>query len=78
MSTAELNRIKLDLISWINKLSDERTIEFLQGLRQSESENDWWNDVPDRHKEIIQSGIAEADMGDILTSAEFWNKLGND
>jgi hypothetical protein len=29
MSTAELNKTKLDLIDWINRLSDENVIAFL-------------------------------------------------
>jgi hypothetical protein len=29
MSTAELNKTKLDLIAWINRLSDENVIAFL-------------------------------------------------
>lgn len=37
MSTAELNKKKLDLIAWINRLSDENVIEFLEGLKKSES-----------------------------------------
>jgi hypothetical protein len=35
MSIAELNKKKLDLIAWINRLSDENIIEFLDGLKES-------------------------------------------
>lgn len=43
MSTAELNKKKLELIAWINRLSDENTIEFLEGLKMSKSKVDWWD-----------------------------------
>ena len=43
MSSAELNSIKLSLISWINQLSDKELITFLEGLRTSSSKNDWWS-----------------------------------
>ena len=37
MSTAELNKTKLYLISLINRLSNENVIEFIDGLKKSKS-----------------------------------------
>jgi hypothetical protein len=41
VSTAELNSIKLNLIAWINQLSDADVIGFLDGLRISRAKTDW-------------------------------------
>ena len=37
MSRAELNKKKLDLIAWINRLSDENSVEFLEGVKKSKT-----------------------------------------
>jgi hypothetical protein len=78
MSTAELNRKKLDLIAWINRLSDENTIEFLYGLKKSKSKNDWWDELSENQKEILQNGIDEIENGNVISSTEFWKELKND
>jgi hypothetical protein len=78
MSTAELNRKKLDLIAWINKLSDENTIEFLYGLKKSKSKNDWWDELSENQKEILQNGINDIENGNVISSTEFWKELKND
>lgn len=77
MSTAELNAKKLELIAWINKLSDEGIIEFLDGLRNSTPEEDWWDDLSERQQELVKKGLDDADNGRVVSSAEFWNSLKN-
>jgi hypothetical protein len=78
MSTAELNRKKLDLIAWINRLSDENTIEFLYGLKKSKSKNDWWDELSENQKEKLQNGIDDIENGNVISSTEFWKELKND
>ena len=78
MSTAELNRKKLDLIAWINRLSDENTIEFLYGLKKSKSKNDWLDELSENQKEILQNGIDDIENGNVISSTEFWKELKND
>ncbi len=77
MSTAELNGIKLNLISWINQLSDKDVISFLDGLRLSRANEDWWNELSDAQQKQILSGIKDADKGKLMGSKDFWKKLQN-
>jgi hypothetical protein len=77
MSTAELNGIKLDLIHWINKLSDSDLIQFLDGLRISREKNDWWEELPIDQKKQILAGIKDADDGNLMDSDKFWKNLSN-
>lgn len=77
MSTAELNEIKLDLINWINKLSDDDLILFLEGLRISTKKKDWWKDLSDSDKKQILAGIKDADEGKVMDSKTFWESLQN-
>ncbi len=75
MSAAEINGIKLNLIAWINQLSDTELITFLDGIRASRAKNDWWDELSDKQKKQILAGIKDADTGKLSSSKEFWNKL---
>lgn len=75
MSTAELNKKKLELIAWINRLSDENTIEFLEGLKMSKSKVDWWDELSTNQQKMIQTGLADIDKGNVISSAQFWKEL---
>jgi len=77
MSTAELNKKKLDLIAWINQLSDEHVIEFLDGLKDSETSVDWWDDLSTTQQQLIKSGLKDIETGNVLSSSQFWNALKN-
>ncbi len=77
MSTAELNKKKLDLIAWINTLSDERTIDFLDGLKSSGSNGDWWDELSISQQKSIRTGIDDIEKGHVITPSEFWNSLKN-
>jgi len=77
MSTAELNGIKLDLIGWINQLSDTDLIQFLDGLRISREKNDWWEELTATQKKQILAGVKDADDGKVMDSKKFWKNLHN-
>jgi hypothetical protein len=77
MSTAELNKKKLDLIAWINKLSDENTIELLSNLKESKLKTDWWNELPQSQKELIEIGLNDLAENKLMNAKEFWNELKN-
>lgn len=78
MSATELYKAKLDLIAWINQLSDVKMIEFLEGLRISETTTDGWDELPESHKVEIEKGLADLEKGNVISSAEFWRRLKND
>jgi len=77
MSTAELNEIKLDLIAWINQISDVDLISLLEGIRNSRSKGDWWDELSTNQKKIILSGLRDAEAGKLISSRSFWKKLKN-
>ena len=77
MSTAELNGIKLDLIDWISQLSDTDLIQFLDGLRISRAQNDWWKELSVAQKKQILAGLKDADEGKLMDSNNFWKNLNN-
>jgi hypothetical protein len=77
MKATDLNEIKLDLIDWIDKLSDTDLIQFLDGLRISRVQNDWWEELPIDQKKEILAGLKDADEGKLMDSKMFWKKLNN-
>ena len=77
MSSAELNQKKLDLIAWINRLSDENIIEFLDGLKRSKSKDDWWDGLSENQQKMLQNGIDDIEKGNVISSNQFWEALKN-
>jgi hypothetical protein len=77
MSAAEVNGIKLDLIAWINQLSDTDVISFLDGLRKSRAKEDWWDALSESQKKQILSGLKDAENGKLISSDDFWKTLKN-
>ena len=77
MTTAEINKTKLNLIAWINQLSDIEIISFLDGLKNSRSKNDWWEELSPAQQKIILKGIKDAENGNVMSSDDFWKKLNN-
>ena len=77
MSSAELNSIKLNLISWINQLSDKDLISFLDGLRVSSTKSDWWGELSTAQKKQVLAGLKDAEDGKAMESKKFWKSLSN-
>jgi hypothetical protein len=65
------------LIAWINRLSDENSIEFLEGLKRSESNDNWWNELSDNQQKVAQKGIDDIEKGNVVSSTQFWSELKN-
>jgi len=75
MTTQEINKTKLNLIAWIHQLSDMDLISFLDGLKNSRSKKDWWEELTPAQQKVILKGIKDADSGDFISSDEFWKKM---
>lgn len=77
MSSAELNTIKLNLISWINQLSDTDLISFLDGLRVSNAKSDWWNKLSAAQKKQVLAGLKDAENNKVMKSEKYWKILSD-
>lgn len=78
MSVAEIKKTKSNLVAWIEQLSDENMLTFLDELSNTKSDKDWWNSLSEAQKQNINEGINDADNDRIVSSAQFWNNLKND
>ncbi|MCE2769690.1 MAG: hypothetical protein LW711_06835 [Saprospiraceae bacterium] len=77
MQISELNKKKLDLIDWINQLSDKNTIELLDNLKSASSKDDWWDELSDNEQKKLQNGMNDIKKGNVISSAQFWKELKN-
>ena len=77
MSVTEIKRTKLSLIAWIEQLSDTNMLSVLEGLKDTKSKNDWWDDLSEVQKQHINQGLDDAENGRTVSSSEFWSTLKN-
>lgn len=77
MSVTEIKKTKLDLIAWIEQLSDVNMLTVLDGLRSSKSNNDWWDNLTENQKQHINEGLNDVENGRVVSSEIFWDKLRN-
>lgn len=77
MITSDIKGTKLNLINWINKLSDPDLIHFLEGLRVSMDNKDGWKELSASEKKQILAGLKDAEEGKVMDSVTFWNNLQN-
>ena len=77
MQISELNKKKLDLIDWINQLSDKNTIEFLDKLKSATSKETECAELTVEQQKILQKGMDDIENGHVISSAQFWKELKN-
>jgi hypothetical protein len=77
MSVAEINKTKLNLIAWIEGLSDVNMLIVLDSLRNSLESKDWWDELSESQKRHINEGLSDAENGRVHSSEVFWNKIKN-
>ena len=77
MSVAEIKQTKLKLIAWIEQLSDTSMLSFLEGLKESKSNSDWWDNLSESQKSHINEGLSDIKNDRVVSSSDFWNKLKN-
>ena len=69
--------VKLELIEWLTKLDDDDTLQYLKVVKDLKDNNtDWWNDLPDEHKQGIQRGLSDIDNGKVVPHDEVVKKYG--
>jgi len=77
MSLTEIEETKLNLIAWIEQLSDTSMLNILDGLKNSRTDSPRWETLSDAHKQHINEGIEDDEQGRVISSEEFWKNLKN-
>jgi hypothetical protein len=64
MRIMDLSARKIDLISWISNLRDERILSRIETIKKEEP--DWWDTISDEEKAEIEEGLAQLDRGETI------------
>ena len=60
---------KIELIQWLSVIDDAVLLEKIADLRNG-SVRDWWDQIPEKEKNSIDRGIADADAGKLKPHSE--------
>jgi len=60
----DIARRKINLISWILNLQDEKILSRIETVKGEES--DWWDTISDEERAEIEEGIAQLDRGESI------------
>jgi hypothetical protein len=72
MSSAEMNRLKLDLINWIQGLKEPGLLQALHNLKSGRSQPDWWDELTEHDKKEILLGLDDLKEGRVMTSDQIF------
>jgi len=64
MKIMDLAARKIDLISWISNLRDEKTLARIEIIKKEEP--DWWDTISDEERAEIEEGLAQLDRGESI------------
>ncbi len=68
--------IKLELIEWLTKLDNNDTIEYLKIIKDTDSSDDWWNELSTEQRKGIERGLKDIDDGRVVPHEEVRLKYG--
>ncbi len=72
-----LDGIKLELITWLSKLEDQDTIEYLKIVKDTqETQSDWWNDLTEDQRQGIERGMKDIKEGRSISHDEVKKNYG--
>ncbi len=64
---------KSNLINWIESVQDESLLEKIISYKDLlvNTDKDWWQEIPERHKDSIAKGMQEAENDKVMSLEEF-------
>ena len=64
---------KLNLIKWLTDVQEPSIIEQFIALKNNQ-QADWWDQISEDEKSEIETGLAQADNGEVLSHEEVMSK----
>lgn len=79
MGSTKLGKTKNELVGWIQSLTDNSLLAFLNAVKLSSEEktSDWWAELTENDRTNILSGIRDYEQGKTIDSKEFWKGFSN-
>ncbi len=63
----DIQTLKIDLVQRIINSKNEALLAKVNLIFQEESENDWWDELPQEIRDSISEGISDINSGKIFT-----------
>ena len=73
MSTAELKELRHEVKRYIDK-ADERVVKMVYAMLESDSETEWWDEMPDEIKADLEESMSQAARGQVTSHEEVKKK----
>ena len=68
--------LKLELIEWLSRTSDEGLLKAIQHFKNSNAKMDWANQLTDEQRQAIQQGLDDIKNGKTVSREKVWAKYG--
>lgn len=65
---------KSELMEWVSKLSDKKTLDSLLLIKQSYENGEWFDQLSPSQAESFERGVHNHKEGQVLSSEDFWSK----
>ena len=66
---------KLELVQLIINTRKPLTLKKVEEVLKGEEESDWWDEISDAERQLIEKGLAEADEGKLISHAEVMKEV---
>lgn len=64
-----IQNAKIELIQWLTTLDDSTLLQKIMDVRKNDT-TDWWNELSEDEQKSIESGISDADEGNLRPNSE--------
>ena len=68
--------LKLELIQWLATMNDKSQLESLLFYKKAQEATDWWDELNDEQRKLIDKGLDDVRKGKTVSSAKVWAKYG--
>ncbi|KAA5533596.1 hypothetical protein F0919_13740 [Taibaiella lutea] len=74
MKTVSIKEIREEVKQYIDQ-ADDKVVKMIHAMLEVDSENDWWDSMPDNIKIDVQTAIEQADKGETISHKEIKQKF---
>ncbi len=70
--------LKLELIEWLTRLEDQKTLESIAHLRKVSMEGYIYDQLTAEQKASYERGLADIVAGRVISSKDLWKEYGRE
>ena len=70
MLESDVKALRREIKKYID-VADERVLRMMYGMLETDTQKDWWDELPMHVKEAVNEGLKQADKGQVISHNEF-------